>query len=77
MRKTILFFSISLIFTSLISCKKDDAVSCITCTSSVTLPFELCQEADGNASVNGENTGIPYDQYLAGLRESDTNCDNN
>ncbi len=58
------------------SCKKDDAVTCVICTSPDTLSFELCQESDGNAYVNGENTGTPYDTYFSGLEDSGVECGN-
>ncbi len=76
MKKTI--FIIGVLFgLSVLSCKKDEAVTCITCSSPDTLSFELCQEGDGNASVNGENTGTPYDAYLSGLQATGVQCGNN
>lgn len=59
---------------SLVGCKSDDTRSCVTCSAPQTLDFQLCEESDGNASVNGENTGTPYDLYLADLREDGTVC---
>ena len=59
---------------SIFSCKKDDSRSCITCSSPDTEPFELCQEGDGSASINGQNTLTPYDEYLSGLHESGVEC---
>ncbi|QAA82276.1 hypothetical protein EI546_11340 [Aequorivita sp. H23M31] len=73
MKKPALFLGI-LFSLSIFSCKKDEAVTCITCSSPDTLSFELCQEGDGNASVNGDNTGTPYDTYLSGLQESGVQC---
>lgn len=73
MKKSV--FAVAVLFSFfLFSCKKDDGVSCVTCTSESTLPFELCRESDGNASVNGENTGTPYELYLADLEELDVQC---
>jgi len=71
-----LLFSVCSItfFLSLNSCKKDDAVTCTTCTSADTLSFELCRESDGNASVNGENTGTAYDAYLSDLQGTGVEC---
>ena len=70
------FLLILLLFSvSIFSCKKDDARSCITCSSADTEPFELCQESDGSASVNGQNTSTPYDEYLSGLHESGAECE--
>lgn len=57
-----------------ISCKKDEGVSCTTCTSSETSDFQVCKENDGNASVNGQNTGTPYDVYIQGLEDAGANC---
>jgi len=58
------------------SCKKDDGRSCVSCTSSQTPTFEVCEESDGNASVNGQNTGTAYDVYIAGLESAGTSCSN-
>lgn len=73
MKKT---FTISALVLSLclFSCKKDDSPSCLTCYSESTLPFELCKEGDGNASVNGENTKTPYNKYLEDLRQEGVIC---
>ena len=69
------FFIITILFSlSIISCKKEDAVTCTTCTSLDTLSFELCKESDGNASVNGQNTGTPYDTYLTNLQDTGAEC---
>lgn len=62
---------LAVIFTS---CKSDDSVTCVTCSAPQTLDFVLCKEGDGNASVNGENTGTPYDLYLQDLLEDGANC---
>ncbi len=63
---------ISLLVTS---CKKDDERSCTTCSSSLTsTTFELCEESDGTASVNGENTGTPYNTYLSDLQSNGVEC---
>lgn len=56
------------------SCKKDDAVTCTTCVSHDTLDFEVCRETDGNASVNGENTGTLYEVYIADLEDIGVTC---
>ena len=73
MKKSFLLVII-LLGLSLYSCKKDDVVTCSTCTSPDTLTFELCQESDGNASVNGENTGTPYNDYISDLQETGVQC---
>ena len=59
---------------SLFSCKKDDAVTCITCSSPETIDFQVCEEKDGNASVNGQNTGTPYGIYVQDLEKTGANC---
>lgn len=46
----------------------------MTCSSIETGPFEICNENDGTASINGQNTGTPYDEYLSGLQESGAEC---
>lgn len=61
---------------SIFSCKKDDGVSCTTCSSSETTDFQVCEESDGNASVNGQNTGTPYDTYISGLEQAGASCGN-
>ncbi len=66
-------FIIAILIT-IISCKEDDSVSCTTCNSSQTIAFEVCQESNGNASVNGEDTGTSYDTYIADLQEAGATC---
>lgn len=69
--------SLLLLFTCflvLFSCKKDEEVSCVTCTSTETSDFQVCRESDGSASVNGQNTGTPYDVYIQGLEDAGANC---
>ncbi len=61
---------------SIFSCKKDDGVSCTTCSSPETASFQVCEESDGNASVNGQNTGTSYDIYLSGLEQAGASCGN-
>jgi len=56
------------------SCKDDDSVTCTTCDSPQTSPFEVCNESNGNASVNGEDTGTRYDIYIEGLVEAGATC---
>ncbi|QNJ97522.1 hypothetical protein [Constantimarinum furrinae] len=56
------------------SCKSDDSRSCTTCNSPQTTEFEVCEESDGNASVNGENTGTRFDIYLADLQAAGASC---
>jgi len=74
MKKTSLIFAIFFSL-SVFSCKKDEAVTCTTCTSpETTNSFEVCKEGDGNASVSGQNTGTPYDVYMSGLREAGAQC---
>ncbi len=65
-----------LIGTLLISCKNDDSPSCVSCSSPQTASFEVCEESDGTASVNGQNTGTSYDQYISGLVAAGASCGN-
>jgi len=58
----------------IISCKEDDSVSCTTCNSPQTIAFEVCEDSNGNASVNGESTGTSYDVYIADLEEAGATC---
>ncbi len=74
MKPFIIFLLISAaLFTS---CKDDDSRSCTICNSEVTANFELCQESNGNASVNGEDTGTDYDLYFENLQSAGTTCGN-
>lgn len=75
MRRSVLIFAIVVVI-SVFSCKKDDAVTCISCSSPETSDFQVCEEKDGNASVNGQNTGTPYGIYIQGLEEAGANCGN-
>ncbi|MDC8005121.1 hypothetical protein POV27_13750 [Aureisphaera galaxeae] len=56
------------------SCKEDETRTCTQCNNEQTPSFELCREPNGNASVNGEDTGTNYDVYLADLEEVGTTC---
>lgn len=56
------------------ACKDDDSRSCVSCSSDQTASFELCREGNGNASVNGQDTGTDYDLYLQGLIDAGSNC---
>lgn len=73
MKKTSILF-LSFLCITVFSCKKDDAGGCTTCSSTETMPFELCEGRDGSATVNGENTGIDYDIYLSDLIETGVEC---
>lgn len=60
--------------TFVLSCKSDDTRGCVTCSAPNTIDFTLCEEGDGNASVNGENTGTSYDVYIQDLRADGAVC---
>jgi hypothetical protein len=60
----------------IISCKGEDSVSCAICNSSQTIAFEVCEESNGNASVNGENTETLYANYIADLEAAGATCVN-
>ncbi|MBV1923030.1 MAG: hypothetical protein KUG68_03270 [Flavobacteriaceae bacterium] len=68
-------FLISL--TLIMSCSDDKSKTCSTCNAPQTTSFELCQESNGNASVNGEDTGVSYAVYLADLETDGTVCGSN
>lgn len=70
-KELILLFVISLF---VVSCKSDDAVVCTSCSSEITTPFQLCKEGNGNASVNGQDTGVKYNIYLEGLVNEGVSC---
>ena len=63
-----------IILTLLFSCKEDDTRSCTTCNSPQTQEFEVCEDGDGNATVNGEDTGVRYDIYISDLIAAGANC---
>jgi hypothetical protein len=66
---------IGIIFSTLLhACKSDDTRSCTSCSSPNTSDFEVCEEGDGNASVNGENTGTAFDVYISGLENAGATC---
>ena len=65
---------LSLLFLLLMSCKKDETRTCLTCSSEQTLDFEVCEESNGNASVNGEDTGTSFEVYVSDLEEAGANC---
>lgn len=60
----------------LAACSKDKSeMECLTCTGEANMPFELCEDGDGKATVNGEPTQADYQIYLANLREEGVICD--
>lgn len=71
-------FFVGFVFLALFpGCKGDDARTCLSCSSPNTADFQVCDEGDGNASVNGENTGTPFDVYISGLEDAGANCGGN
>ena len=72
MKYYFLFAIVSLL--CLTSCGDDDERSCVTCNSDQTITFTVCEESDGNASVNGENTNTPFSVYIEGLRDAGAIC---
>lgn len=72
MTTALLLFGISML--ALTACKDDDTPSCTQCNSENTIPFEVCREGNGNASVNGEDTGTNYDVYISGLEDAGASC---
>lgn len=75
MKKSVLIVAVVFAL-SIFSCKKDDAVTCISCSSPETSNFQVCEENDGNASVNGQNTGTPYGIYIQDLELAGASCGN-
>jgi hypothetical protein len=59
---------------SILSCKKDEDGSCTTCSSPQTADFQVCEKANGNAAVNGQDTGTAYDVYIQGLLATGATC---
>lgn len=75
MKRSVLILSIVSAL-SVFSCKKDDGKSCTTCSSPETTNFVVCEEGNGNASVNGQDTGTPYGTYITGLEAAGASCGN-
>ncbi len=73
MKKGVLFSAI-ICCLSIYSCKKDDGISCTSCSSSETADFQVCKERNGNASVNGQDTGTEYSTYISGLEQAGASC---
>ncbi len=73
MKKIVYTFLVLMI---VVSCEDDDSVSCTTCNSPQTTSFEVCEESNGNASVNGEDTDTRYDIYIEGLEAAGATCGN-
>ncbi|MGJ8665280.1 MAG: hypothetical protein ACSHW7_02855 [Patiriisocius sp.] len=67
----ITLFCVSLL---ICSCGSDDSKTCTTCNSEQTIEFLICEESNGNASVNGEDTGTQYSVYLEGLIAAGADC---
>tara|TARA_R110002049_G_scaffold59518_14_gene160950 strand:+ start:37 stop:267 length:231 start_codon:yes stop_codon:yes gene_type:complete len=65
---------ILLAFCAFVSCKKDDGGGCVNCTSDQTMTFEVCENSDGNATVNGENTNTSFEVYIDDLQAAGANC---
>lgn len=61
---------------STFSCKKDDGAGCMSCASAETSSFEVCEEGNGNASINGQDTGTSYADYILALEKAGAKCGN-
>lgn len=68
---------------AIVSCSKDDDKggngNCVTCDeftqAGITLPAEeVCKGDNGNAFIEGEDSGMSYDQYLQ-VKRAFTTCD--
>lgn len=60
-----------------VSCSSDDRSDrgCLTCTSETTMPFELCEDGNGKATVNSEPTHTDFQVYLNNLQGDGVSCD--
>lgn len=56
------------------SCQNDDGGGCTTCSQPQTLDFVVCENGNGNAEVNGEDTGTPYGVYISDLQAEGADC---
>lgn len=58
------------------ACSKDKSeLECLICTGEANMPFELCEDRNGNATVNGESTQTDYQVYLTNLQKDEVVCD--
>jgi hypothetical protein len=71
MNKTLLF---TFFIVTVLACNKEDERTCRFCSSEQTPEFKLCREPNGNASVNGEDTGTNYQAYLDDLVVAGASC---
>ena len=65
---------LAFLIVTLMACNNDDERTCRFCSSDQTPEFELCREPNGNASVNGEDTGTNYQAYLDDLVADGASC---
>ena len=77
MKKSSPFLILLLSVLLLSGCKDDDTLSCTTCNNPQTVAFELCRDGNGNALVNGEDTGTDYDLYRDDLAATGVSCGSN
>jgi hypothetical protein len=56
------------------ACQDDEGGGCTTCRQPQTLDFEVCENADGEAVVNGEDTDTAYEVYIANLVAEGADC---
>lgn len=68
---------IGFLFIVIVSCSSDDRSDrgCLTCTGETNMPFELCEDADGKATVNGASTQTDFQIYLQNLQNDGVSCD--
>lgn len=70
------FLWLGLVIFVLTACSKDKAeLECFTCTGETNMPFELCEDTDGKATVNGESTQTDFQVYLQNLQDDGVSCD--
>lgn len=72
MKKLILSLVLLAGMTFVACSKDDDGGNCVTCSETFegeTYKYKVCKNADGNATVEGEDTEMEFDEYV------DTFCD--
>lgn len=71
--KKFLFILLLVVF---VSCSSDDDKDCITCKVSGISFGEACKGENGNAFLEGEDTGVAFEEYAEVIEASveDSSC---
>lgn len=64
-------FLLTLLLVALVSCSSDDDDNnCITCKVEGISFGDACKGENGNAFLEGEDTGIAFEEYAEAMEES-------